>query len=112
MVYSLGVIPAFENEVWCGVKHGKLLLYDLEKDEVVFQNNKAHCINDHKSIFRDEGQTAANLSSLSDGFDVNAISATSDINLLATGADDGLIKLWDRRIMSSNAKPVGGFIGH
>ena len=28
-----------------------------------------------------------------------------------TGADDGLIKAWDRRTIS-DGKPVGGFIGH
>lgn len=31
LVYSLCMLPSFENEIWCGVKFGKLLLYDLER---------------------------------------------------------------------------------
>ena len=37
---------------------------------------------------------------------------TYDANVMATGADDGLIKLWDSRNFSSSSKPIGGFIGH
>ena len=33
-------------------------------------------------------------------------------NVLATGGDDGIIKLWDKRILDSTSKPIGGFIGH
>lgn len=47
-----------------------------------------------------------------DGFDINSISTTCDPNVLATGADDGLIKLWDTRNFTSCSRPIGGFIGH
>ena len=40
------------------------------------------------------------------------MSATPDFNVIATGGDDGLIKLWDRRMLTSQSKPIGGFIGH
>ena len=33
-------------------------------------------------------------------------------NLIASGSDDGLIKLWDKRTFSSNPSPVGTFVGH
>ena len=42
IVYSLGISPSFENELWCGVKYGKLIKFDLERQEIVSQNNKAH----------------------------------------------------------------------
>ena len=94
--------PAYENEVWCGVKFGKLLLYDLEREEVTQQLNRAHVINCYN-----EGYL-----SLCDTFDVNAVCKTSDPNLIATGGDEGFIKLWDRRVFGQSQKPVGGFIGH
>lgn len=50
--------------------------------------------------------------SFKDTYDVNAVSATPDFNVIATGGDEGLIKLWDRRMISSHSKPIGGFIGH
>ena len=42
MVYGLGISPHYENELWCGVKFGKLILYDIERDEVASQVNRAH----------------------------------------------------------------------
>ncbi len=33
-------------------------------------------------------------------------------NVLATGGDDGIIKLWDKRFLESSSAPIGGFIGH
>jgi hypothetical protein len=49
--------------------------------------------------------------SFQDTFDINSV-CTINENLIASGADDGLIKLWDKRIFDKNARPVGGFIGH
>lgn len=34
--------PSNENELWAGLKFGKLLLYDLERQEMIAQNNRAH----------------------------------------------------------------------
>lgn len=33
-------------------------------------------------------------------------------NVLASGSDDGIIKLWDKRFIHNSQKPIGGFIGH
>ena len=44
--------------------------------------------------------------------DVNTVSCTYDRNLFASGGDEGLIKLWDRRTFSNNCMPIGCFIGH
>lgn len=44
-------------------------------------------------------------------FDINSICAVSD-HVIATGADDSLIKLWDKRTLNNNSKPISGFIGH
>lgn len=32
--------------------------------------------------------------------------------MFCSGGDDGLLKIWDKRVFSSQSKPVGGFIGH
>ena len=34
LVYSIAVSPKHENELWAGLKFGKLLLYDLTKLEM------------------------------------------------------------------------------
>ena len=44
-------------------------------------------------------------------FDINAICPMQN-NVIATGGDDGLIKLWDKRFVGNSAKAVAGFIGH
>lgn len=101
-MFSLGISPHFENEVWCGIKFGKLIKFDLEREEVLSQNNRAHTIETNGSIPL----------LFEDGFDINSITPTFDPHVIATGSDDGLIKLWDSRNFSSTCKPIGGFIGH
>jgi WD40 repeat protein len=47
--------------------------------------------------------------------DVNAVCFGNDgSNILLSGADDGLVKVWDRRTMNGfgRAQPVGVFAGH
>jgi WD40 repeat protein len=86
----------------CGLKFGKLLLYDIERQEVVAQNNRAHvknCLSEHPISFCDT-------------FDINSVSCTNDPSIFASAADDGLVKLWDKRMFTYNCKPIGGFIGH
>lgn len=93
--------PVFENELWCAVKFGKFLLYDLESDKVIHQVNRAHV-----------RSSASDVLQLYDTYDVNSVSMTPDPNVVATGGDEGLIKLWDKRIISQSSMPIGGFIGH
>jgi len=46
------------------------------------------------------------------GFDVNCCAwAKSNPNLILTGSDDRLVKIWDQRSFCCG-KPIGGFIGH
>lgn len=46
--------------------------------------------------------------------DVNAVRFIDDSNsLVASGSDDGLVSIWDRRALNENEpKPVGIFAGH
>lgn len=87
IVYSLGITPHDSHTLWCGIKYGKLIKFDLEKQEVVSQNNLAHVKDSENGIHLLN----------EDGFDINTISPTGDPHVIATGADDGLIKLWDTR---------------
>lgn len=67
-------------------------------------NSKAHL------IYKTKNEDQPNL--MKETFDINAICPMQD-HVVATGGDDGLIKLWDKRIMSCNcSKAVLGFIGH
>lgn len=47
-------------------------------------------------------------------YDVNTIAFADDSsNIIYSGGDDGLIKVWDRRTLNeSNPKPVGVLAGH
>lgn len=36
----------------------------------------------------------------------------SHSNIFFSGADDGLVKVWDRRAISLSGRPAGVFIGH
>ncbi|KAL3157892.1 hypothetical protein ABBQ32_012303 [Trebouxia sp. C0010 RCD-2024] len=45
--------------------------------------------------------------------DVNAVCFAEDSpNIIVTGSDDHLIKVWDRRTLGRNPKPAGLFVGH
>ncbi|DBB09677.1 TPA: hypothetical protein ACH3X3_001323 [Trebouxia sp. C0006] len=45
--------------------------------------------------------------------DVNAVCYAEDSpNIIVTGSDDSLIKVWDKRTVGSNSRPAGMFVGH
>jgi WD40 repeat protein len=98
LIYGIAISPESENHVWCGAKQGKLLMYDLVAMKIISQINNAHNFVDSK----DEVMI---------NFDTNAVCKTQDPNLMASGGDDGMIKLWDNRALGSY-QPVGGFYGH
>jgi WD40 repeat protein len=79
------------------------MMYDLEKQATGCINERAHTL---------DTEAHSSLIQYTDGFDVNAICPMQE-NVLATGGDDGVIKLWDKRCLdNSYQRPIGGFIGH
>ncbi|XP_041455361.1 DDB1- and CUL4-associated factor 11-like [Lytechinus variegatus] len=77
------------KEILAGANDGCLYIYDREK------NDRTLRIESHED-------------------DVNAVCfADSSSQILFSGGDDGLCKVWDRRTLSdSNTKPVGTLAGH
>ncbi|XP_071487528.1 DDB1- and CUL4-associated factor 11-like [Diadema antillarum] len=77
------------KEILAGANDGCIYIYDREKNDRVMR------IESHED-------------------DVSAVCfADSSSQILFSGADDGLCKVWDRRMLSdSNAKPVGVLAGH
>ncbi|KAK9810228.1 hypothetical protein WJX72_007006 [[Myrmecia] bisecta] len=76
------------NEIIAGTGDNSLYVYDMYKQ---------------RSTLRIEGHTE----------DVNAVAFVDDSpNLVVTGADDNMIKLWDRRALGSSQRPAGLFVGH
>lgn len=72
---------------------------------MIAQNNRAHVLMDPTAGFNQP-------ISYCDTFDVNSVKPTYNDSVIASAADDGLIKIWDKRMFSSTCLPVGGFIGH
>lgn len=89
-VFSLRFSPEGE-EILCGCNEGYLYLYDRVA---------------HKSSLSISGHET--------GYDVNAVAFVDETtHILASGSDDGLVKIWDRRsLRESKPKPVGTFAGH
>lgn len=77
------------NEILCGANDGDLYIYD-----------------------RNLGRRSSRISTHED--DVNAIRfADKSSQILYSGGDDGLINVWDRRMLhENNARKVGCFAGH
>lgn len=71
-----------------GTSHGQLFVYDIESKRTVLR------LNAHTE-------------------DLNCVSfaSTLDSNLLLSGSDDGLIKVWDRRSLSGG-RASGVLVGH
>ena len=78
-------------------------MYDMEKEELGAIREGAHTL--------DNGKSTNFVPSAADSFDINTVCPMQD-NVLATGADDGVIKLWDKRFLDSTSKPIGCFLGH
>ncbi|XP_071824692.1 DDB1- and CUL4-associated factor 11-like isoform X2 [Apostichopus japonicus] len=77
------------KEILAGANDGNLYIYDREKGE------RTLMVDAHED-------------------DVNAVCfADSSSQILFSGGDDGLCKVWDRRMLSeSNSSPVGTLAGH
>lgn len=77
------------DEILCGANDGYLYVYDR------FAQTRSLRIDAHED-------------------DVNAVAfVDSATHILASGADDGLCKIWDRRALrEDNPTPVGVFAGH
>jgi WD40 repeat protein len=88
---------ANESQVLCGSSLGKLLIYDIEKEQVLSKHNEAHM------QLSDASQVK---------FDINSVCYTENSNVFASAGDDSLIKLWDKRCFDKNSSPISGFIGH
>eukprot|EP00350_Pseudokeronopsis_sp_OXSARD2_P006240 CAMPEP_0170547184 /NCGR_PEP_ID=MMETSP0211-20121228/5525_1 /TAXON_ID=311385 /ORGANISM="Pseudokeronopsis sp., Strain OXSARD2" /LENGTH=146 /DNA_ID=CAMNT_0010852037 /DNA_START=1131 /DNA_END=1571 /DNA_ORIENTATION=- len=79
-------------------------MYDINKQMVSSSHQAGHLVRESQGLPLEEIPAK-------DFFDINAICPVQD-NVLATGADDGVVKLWDTRALDNQAKPIGGFIGH
>ncbi|CAF0906345.1 unnamed protein product [Adineta ricciae] len=77
------------SEIICGASDNCVYIFDLEKQQRTLR------VEAHRS-------------------DVNAVRFIDDSNaLLASGSDDGLVLVWDRRALNeAQPKPVGTFAGH
>ncbi|XP_065581901.1 DDB1- and CUL4-associated factor 11-like isoform X2 [Artemia franciscana] len=77
------------SEILCGATDGKMYIYDLEANQRKMQ------IHGHFD-------------------DINSIAFADDKSeIFFSGSDDGLCKVWDRRLLdTSQSKPVGVFAGH
>jgi WD repeat-containing protein 23 len=77
------------KEILASTNRGKILVYDIEGQRVTTRVNDAH---------KD---------------DINSVCFANKLNsnLIFTGSDDCLIKIWDRRNLKDN-RPAGAFVGH
>ncbi|EEB18068.1 WD-repeat protein, putative [Pediculus humanus corporis] len=87
-IFSLKFSPS-GNEILCGANDGYMYVYNRE------HNQRAFCVVGHDD-------------------DINAVAfADNSSQILYSGSDDGICKVWDRRaLLESNPKPVGCFAGH
>jgi WD40 repeat protein len=85
-------------------------MVDLEKGKVGAVNQKGHISNYTNNCSNNHYGYEASCCVV-DCFDINSICPMQD-NVLATGGDDGVIKLWDKRFIDDMSNPIGGFIGH
>lgn len=84
-------------------------MVDIEKEKIGAVNQKGHITRSYNKCSNHNGYEASNC--VVDCFDINSICPMQD-NVLATGGDDGVIKLWDKRFIDDSSSPIGGFIGH
>ena len=77
------------KEILAGTKSAQLLIYDLMANRVSTSVNNTHTDEINSVCFANRMHS----------------------NIIFSGSDDGLIKVWDRRALNSN-RPAGVFIGH
>lgn len=72
-----------------GTKGGEVLCYDLNSNRMQARIKQAHTNEINSVCFANRQQS----------------------NLIFTGSDDTLVKVWDRRALNNN-RPTGVFVGH
>jgi len=77
-----------EGQAICGSSLGKLLIYDVEREQVLSKHNKAHMQLSISSEIK---------------FDINSVCYTENPNVFASAGDDSLIKLWDKRCFDKDS---------
>ena len=77
------------KEVLCGTKGAHLLVYDLIANRMVNKVDGCHTDEINSVCFANRQHS----------------------NIIFSGSDDGMVKVWDRRALSSN-RPAGVFVGH
>lgn len=78
------------KEVVGGTKGADVLVYDLISNKVTTRVSKAHSDEINSVCFANRLQS----------------------DIVFTGSDDCLIKIWDRRALGPNSQAMGGFVGH
>ena len=77
------------KEILCGTKGAHLLVYDIMTGKTVTKVGGCHNDEINSVMFANRQHS----------------------NIIFSGSDDTLVKVWDRRALSSN-RPVGVFVGH
>ena len=77
------------KEILCGTKGAHLMVYDIMANRMVTKVSGCHTNEINSVMFANRQHS----------------------NIIFSGSDDTLVKVWDRRALSSN-RPVGVFIGH
>mmetsp|Transcript_29101 Transcript_29101/g.38763 ORF Transcript_29101/g.38763 Transcript_29101/m.38763 type:complete len:203 (+) Transcript_29101:603-1211(+) len=77
------------KEILCGTKGAHLMVYDIMASRMVTKVSGCHNDEINSVMFANRQHS----------------------NILFSGSDDTLVKVWDRRALSSN-RPVGVFVGH
>jgi WD repeat-containing protein 23 len=78
------------KHIVCGNKAAEVLIYDLFVGKIISRVARAH---------EDE---------------INSVCFANreTSNIVFTGSDDGMVKIWDRRALGGNNRPQGVFVGH
>ena len=77
------------KEIVAGSKRADILVYDLLANRVTTRVPDCHHDEINSVCFANRLQS----------------------NIIFTGSDDGLVKIWDRRLLGNN-REVGAFVGH
>lgn len=78
------------REIVAGTKGAEVMVYDLVSNRVSTKVNHCHDDEINSVCFANRSQS----------------------NIIFTGSDDFLIKVWDRRALGTNSREAGNFVGH